>query len=76
MAPRQFTTVIEEGEDGWYVASCPELGTASQGKTPDEAFENLKEATALYLEVTEEPVIQEDRVRQFIAYAYDPLRNL
>ena len=33
-----------------YVAECPEVGTASQGKTIDEAVSNLKEATELYLE--------------------------
>jgi len=33
-----------------YVAQCPEVGTVSQGYTPEEAIENLKEATELYLE--------------------------
>ncbi|HUR24485.1 MAG TPA: type II toxin-antitoxin system HicB family antitoxin [Candidatus Thermoplasmatota archaeon] len=33
-----------------YVAHCPEVGTASQGKTVEEAVANLKEATELYLE--------------------------
>ena len=33
-----------------YVASCPEVGTASQGRTIEEALANLKEATELYLE--------------------------
>ena len=28
----------------------PEVGTASQGRTVEEAVENLKEATELYLE--------------------------
>ena len=69
MAQRQLTAVIEEGEDGWFVAHCPEVGTASQGSTPDEAFENLKEATELYFEVTEVPVIQEDRVRPLPVHA-------
>jgi len=69
MAPRTYAAVIEEGEDGWYVASCPELGTASQGSTPDEAFENLREATSLYLEVTEEPTVFTDRVRPLELHA-------
>jgi predicted RNase H-like HicB family nuclease len=34
----------------WFVAHCPEVGTASQGKTVEEAVANLKEATELYLE--------------------------
>ena len=44
-----FTAVLHEEED-IYVAECPEIGTASQGKTIDEAVSNLKEATELYLE--------------------------
>jgi predicted RNase H-like HicB family nuclease len=31
------------------VAECPEVGTASQGETIEEAVANLKEATELYL---------------------------
>ena len=37
-------------EEGVYVAECPEVGTASQGDTVEEAVANLKEATELYLE--------------------------
>jgi predicted RNase H-like HicB family nuclease len=37
-------------EEDVYVAECPEVGTASQGETIEEAIENLKEATELYLE--------------------------
>jgi len=44
-----FTAVIFE-EDGCYIAECPEVGTVSQGRTIEKALENLKEATALYLE--------------------------
>ncbi|MBN1322930.1 MAG: type II toxin-antitoxin system HicB family antitoxin [Methanotrichaceae archaeon] len=33
-----------------YVAECLEVGTASQGKTIEEAVKNLTEATGLYLE--------------------------
>ena len=53
MTTKTFTAVIhKEGE--WYVADCPEVGTASQGHTLDEAVTNLKEATELYLEETQE----------------------
>ena len=34
----------------WLVAECPEIGTASQGHTEEEALANLQEATGLYLE--------------------------
>jgi len=33
-----------------YVAHCPSLGIASQGKDMDEAIKNIKEAVDLYLE--------------------------
>jgi predicted RNase H-like HicB family nuclease len=46
---RQFTGVIErDGED--YVAVCPELDVASQGRTVTEARANLQEAIELFLE--------------------------
>ncbi|MDD4888881.1 MAG: type II toxin-antitoxin system HicB family antitoxin [Phycisphaerae bacterium] len=46
---RTLTAVVHrEGE--WWVAECPEVGTVSQGQTVEEAIENLKEATELYLE--------------------------
>ena len=44
-----LTAVLHKDED-MYVAKCPEVGTASQGKTIEEALTNLKEATELYLE--------------------------
>ncbi len=46
---RTFTAIIYWEEDV-YVAECPEVGTASQGETVEEAIANLKEATELYLE--------------------------
>jgi predicted RNase H-like HicB family nuclease len=49
MANRTLTAVLHK-EDDMYVAECPEVGTASQGYTVDEAVKNLKEATELYLE--------------------------
>ena len=46
----EFTAIIErDGE--WYIAYCPEIpGANGQGKTKDEARENLAEAIALILE--------------------------
>lgn len=46
---KTFTAIIYWEEDV-YVAECPELGTASQGDSIEEALTNLKEATELYLE--------------------------
>lgn len=37
-------------DDGWYVAEDAITGVASQGKTREEALENLKEAVKLYHE--------------------------
>jgi predicted RNase H-like HicB family nuclease len=43
--------VIEEGDDGYFVASVPVLkGCWSQGKTRDEALKNIREAIDLYFE--------------------------
>jgi len=44
-----FTAVIYK-EDDLFVAECHEVGTVSQGISIDEAVNNLKEATELYLE--------------------------
>jgi len=44
-----FTAVVYK-EDDLYVAECPEVGTASQGESIEEAIQNLQEATGLYLE--------------------------
>lgn len=43
-------TAVIHLEDDLYVAECPEVGTVSQGISIEEAVENLKEATELYLE--------------------------
>jgi predicted RNase H-like HicB family nuclease len=49
---KEFTMVIEQDEDGIYVASVPELeGCHTQAKTLDELRERIKEAIELYLEV-------------------------
>lgn len=45
----QFTALIErEGE--WFVALCPELDIASQGRTIEESRRNLIEALELFYE--------------------------
>lgn len=47
----KLTAVIyPDSETDWFVAECPEIGTASQGKNEEEALANLREATELYLE--------------------------
>ena len=49
MTERTFTAILHK-EDGLYVAECQEVGTVSQGTTVEEALDNLREATELYLE--------------------------
>jgi predicted RNase H-like HicB family nuclease len=43
-------TAVVRKENDLYVAECPEIRTASQGESIEEAVNNLKEATELYLE--------------------------
>ena len=57
---KQLTAIIER-EDDWYVALCPELDIASQGKTIEEARDNLVEAVELFFEVASPSEI-EDRM--------------
>lgn len=46
-----YRIVIEQDEDGQFVAECPTLpGCISQGHNRDEAVANIKDAIAGYLE--------------------------
>jgi len=50
-----FDVTLYQGEDGFWVVECPAVpGCVSQGKTRDEALENIKDAIALCLEVRAE----------------------
>ena len=49
MVRRTFTAAIHK-EGDIYVALCPELDIASQGKTIETARQNLREAIELFLE--------------------------
>ncbi len=47
--------IIYPGEDGYWVIECPSLpGCISQGKTKEEAIENIKEAIRGYVAALEE----------------------
>lgn len=47
--------VVYPGEDGYWVAECPSLpGCISQGKTREEAVQNIKEAISSYVHALEE----------------------
>lgn len=46
----KLTAVLKSAEEGGFVAMNPETGTTTQGESVEEALDNLREATALYLE--------------------------
>ena len=49
---REFTVVIENDEDGFYVGSITELkGCHTEAKSLDELIERVREAILLCLEV-------------------------
>lgn len=52
---RNFTVLIEQDEDGIYVATVPDIpGCYTQGKTVQQAMERVKEAIQVCLEVDKE----------------------
>jgi predicted RNase H-like HicB family nuclease len=47
--------ILYRGEDNFIVAEVPSLqGVVSQGRTREEALENIKEAVSLHIEVLTE----------------------
>jgi predicted RNase H-like HicB family nuclease len=49
--PMRYRVLIEQDEDGFFVAEVPALpGCISQGDTREEALANIREAIAGYLE--------------------------
>ena len=47
----EYTAVVREIEDGWYMAQCDQIqGALTQGQTIEEAKENLNDAIYLLLE--------------------------
>ncbi len=67
-----FHVVIEQDEAGWLVVECPALpGCVSQGKTEQEALDNIKEAIPAWLEVEDEKAITEVRNRGIEGKEYE-----
>lgn len=66
----EFTAIIETDGD-WYVAYCPEIpGANGQGRSKEEARENLAEAIALILEDRREDALRgvpPDAIRETIS---------
>lgn len=51
MSLMRFTVVLQQEEDGGYVAKVPALpGCVSQGDSREEALRNIEEAAELYIE--------------------------
>jgi predicted RNase H-like HicB family nuclease len=70
VAMRLTAAISREGD--WFVAQCLEVDVASQGRTLEEARDNLAEALALYFEdqevdVGEAPVIMPMRPSLFMS---------
>jgi predicted RNase H-like HicB family nuclease len=49
---RDFSVIVEQDSEGWYIASVPELsGCHTQAKSLDKLMERIREAIELCLEV-------------------------
>ena len=69
MKIQTFTASITQ-EDQWFIAQCLEVDVSSQGKSEDEAIDNLRETLELYFEPPRPTVIP--KLRKFevdIGYA-------
>lgn len=67
-------TFLVQREGDYFVAECLELGTSSFGTSEDEAFENLKDATDVYLNALED-LGESHRVLEdkgVLVYSYEP----
>ena len=55
---RNFTVLIEQGEDGTYIATVPALKSCyTQANTMPELFDKIREVIELCLEENEVPVM-------------------
>ncbi len=62
MKTQTFTASITQ-EDKWFIAQCLEVDVSSQGKSEDEAINNLREALELYFEPPHPTVMP--KIRKF-----------
>ena len=52
---REFSVIVERDEEGYYVASVPELpGCHTQARSLDKLIERIREAIQLCLEVEDD----------------------
>ncbi len=67
---QQFRVIIEQDEDGFFVASVPALpGCYTQAKTMPELKKRVKEAIQLCLEMSKTDIQYRQRMKVF---AYNP----
>jgi len=69
----KLPVTIYQDEEGWYVVECPVIpGCMSQGKTEEEALQNIQEAIQLCLDVRRQqgmPLTLESREVEVPIYA-------
>ena len=67
----QIPAIVEKDEDGFYVIECPLLeGCYSQGKSLDEAIENIKEVAYLILEEkSSRTIVEQYKGKEFGLYS-------
>lgn len=70
MAKQQFKIIVEQDEDGFFVASVPALpGCHTQAKTLPELKKRIREAISLCFEEAKENPKYRNRIK---ALAYEP----
>lgn len=68
---RQFRVIIEQDEDGYFVASAPGLpGCYTQAKNISELTKRIRDAISLCLEVAKVDPQYRDQINNF---AYEPM---
>ena len=59
--------IVEPGEDGYFVAHVPALKSCwSQGKTREEALNNIREAIDLYLEPDSTELTEDQEIVELV----------
>ena len=59
--------ILEPGENGYFVAHVPSLKSCwSQGKTKEEALQNIREAIDLYLEAEPNELAEDQELVELV----------
>ncbi len=67
---RIFDVELYPGEDGWWTIECPAIpGCISQGKTEEEALQNIKDAIKVCLQVRKDLGLPETVIRRQVRVA-------